>query len=48
MGQSTNDVHYPDERQIDYWGFWANLACHLQIELKIERCFALGVGGAAR
>ena len=23
MGQSTHEVHYPDERQVDYWGFWA-------------------------
>jgi pimeloyl-ACP methyl ester carboxylesterase len=47
MGQSTHEVHYPDERQVDYWGFWADLACHLLMELKIERCFALGVGGGA-
>jgi pimeloyl-ACP methyl ester carboxylesterase len=47
MGQSTHEVHYPDERQVDYWGFWADLACHLLMELEIERCFALGVGGGA-
>jgi pimeloyl-ACP methyl ester carboxylesterase len=47
LGQSTHEVHYPDERQVDYWGFWADLACHLLMELKIERCFALGVGGGA-
>ena len=43
MGQSTHEVHYPDERQVDHWGFWVGLACHLLMELKIERCFALGV-----
>ncbi len=47
LGQSTHAVKYPDERQVDYWGFWADLACHLLIELEIDRCFALGVGGGA-
>jgi pimeloyl-ACP methyl ester carboxylesterase len=46
-GQSTHEVKYPDEREVDYWGFWADLACHLLIELKINHCFALGVGGGA-
>jgi len=32
---------------VDYWGFWADLACHLLIELKINRCYALGVAGGA-
>ena len=47
MGKSTHEVKYPDEREFDYWGFWADLACHMLIELEIERCFALGVGGGA-
>jgi pimeloyl-ACP methyl ester carboxylesterase len=47
MGQSTHAVNYPDEREVDYWGFWADLACHLLIELAVDRCFALGVGGGA-
>ena len=47
MGQSTHEILYPDERHVDYWGFWADLACHLLMELKIDRCFALGVGGGA-
>ena len=47
MGKSTHQVKYPDERQVDYWGFWADLACHLLTELEINRCFALGVGGGA-
>ena len=46
-GKSTHQVHYPDERQVDYWGFWADLACHLLIELEIDCCYALGVGGGA-
>jgi pimeloyl-ACP methyl ester carboxylesterase len=46
-GKSTHQVKYPDERQVDYWGFWADLACHLLIELDISQCFALGVGGGA-
>ncbi len=46
-GKSTHAVKYPDEREVDYWGFWADLACHLLQELKIDRCFALGVAGGA-
>lgn len=46
-GRSSHEVRYPDERAVDYWGFWADLACHLLIELEIDRCFALGVGGGA-
>lgn len=47
MGKSTHEVKYPDEREYDYWGFWADLACHLLIDLEIDRCFVLGVGGGA-
>ena len=47
MGKSTHEVNYPDEREVDYWGFWADLACHVLIELEIDRCFVLGVGGGA-
>ncbi len=46
-GKSTHEVYYPDERQVDYWGFWADLACHLLLELEIKTCYALGVGGGA-
>jgi pimeloyl-ACP methyl ester carboxylesterase len=46
-GQSSHAIKYPDERKVDYWGFWADLACHMLIELEIERCFTLGVGGGA-
>lgn len=46
-GKSTHEVKYPDEREVDYWGYRADLACHLLIGLDIERCFALGVGGGA-
>jgi pimeloyl-ACP methyl ester carboxylesterase len=46
-GQSSHEIKYPDEREVDYWGFWADLACHLLVELEINRCFALGVGGGA-
>lgn len=46
-GKSTHEVMYPDERDVDYWGFWADLTCHLLIELEINHCFALGVGGGA-
>ena len=31
LGQSTHEIHYPDECQVDYWGFWPDLACHLLI-----------------
>jgi len=47
LGKSTHEIKYPDEREVDYWGFWADLACHLLIELDIEHCFAMGVGGGA-
>ncbi len=46
-GQSTHAVKYPDEREVDYWGFWADLTCHLLQELDINRCYALGVTGGA-
>jgi len=46
-GKSTHEVKYPDECEVDYWGFWADLACHLLIELEIKNCYALGVGGGA-
>ena len=42
-GRSSHEINYPDERQVDNWGFSADLACHLLLELKLERCFALGV-----
>ncbi len=46
-GKSTHQVKYPDEREVDYWGFRADLACHLLVDLGIERCFALGSGAGA-
>jgi len=46
-GKSTHKIQYPDEREVDYWGFRADLACHLLLELEIDRCFALGIGGGA-
>lgn len=46
-GKSTHQVKYPDERLVDYWGFWADIACHLLLDLNIYRCYALGVGGGA-
>lgn len=46
-GQSSHEIKYPDERQVDCWGFGADLACHLLIELAVEDCFVLGVGGGA-
>jgi pimeloyl-ACP methyl ester carboxylesterase len=46
-GQSSHAIVYPDEREVDPWGFWADIACHLLFELDVKRCFALGVGGGA-
>ena len=46
-GRSSHAVLYPDEREVDYWGFWADLGCHLLNELKIEACYVLGVNGGA-
>lgn len=47
-GRSTREAKYPDEQAFDLWNFWADLACHLLMELEIESCYALGVGGGAR
>jgi pimeloyl-ACP methyl ester carboxylesterase len=46
-GKSSRDKLYMDEREYDYWGFWADLACHLLLELKIDTCYAMGIGGGA-
>lgn len=46
-GKSTHERKYPDEQLVDYWGFWADLACHLLMALEIKRCFVIGVAGGA-
>jgi pimeloyl-ACP methyl ester carboxylesterase len=46
-GKSMHELLYLDEVEVDYWGFRADLSCHLLQELKIESCYALGVGGGA-
>ena len=46
-GKSSHAIHYPDERQVDYWGFSADLASHLLLELDIHQCYAIGVGGGS-
>lgn len=47
FGQSSHDWLYPDELEVDYFGFRADLVCHLLAELNIESCHVLGVGGGA-
>jgi valacyclovir hydrolase len=46
-GESTRDLRYLDEREFDPWNYRADLACHLLLDLGIDRCFALGAGGGA-
>lgn len=47
FGQSSHEWLYPDELAVDYFGFRADLACHLLKELNIAACHALGTGGGA-
>jgi len=47
FGQSSHEWLYPDELEVDYFGFRADLACHLLAELNISVCHVLGVGGGA-
>ncbi len=47
FGQSSHEWLYPDELEVDYFGFRADLACHLLKELNVAACHALGVGGGA-
>jgi pimeloyl-ACP methyl ester carboxylesterase len=46
-GASTREMRYLDEREFDPWNYRADLACHLLLDLGIDRCFALGAGGGA-
>lgn len=46
-GKSTHKTFYPDEQEVDLWGFWADLACHLLQEIKLNQAYALGIGGGA-
>lgn len=46
-GRSSREKLYQDEIEYDYWGFRADLACHLLLELEIDSCYALGCGGGA-
>jgi len=47
FGQSSHAWLYPDELEVDYFGFRADLACHLLAELNIAACHVLGIGGGA-
>lgn len=47
FGQSSREWLYLDELEVDYFGFRADLACHLLAELNIAACHVLGVGGGA-
>lgn len=47
FGQSSHTWLYPDELAVDYFGFRADLACHLLAALDIAACHVVGVGGGA-
>ncbi|MFZ5807956.1 MAG: alpha/beta fold hydrolase [Chloroflexota bacterium] len=47
FGQSSHEWLYSDELEVDYFGFRADLACHLLAELNLTACHVLGVGGGA-
>lgn len=47
FGGSSHAWLYPDELAVDYFGFRADLACHLLAELGIAACHVLGAGGSA-
>jgi pimeloyl-ACP methyl ester carboxylesterase len=44
-GQSSHEGRYPDELAVDYFGFRADLACHLLLDLNIDACHVLATGG---
>lgn len=46
--RSSHERLYPDEQQFDLWTYWADLACHLLLELEIDGCYVIGVDGGAR
>lgn len=47
FGASSHDWLHRDELEVDYFGFRADLACHLLAELNITACHVLGIGGGA-
>lgn len=46
-GRSTRAVKYQDEREYDLWNYRADWACHLLLELSIDRCYVMGAGEGA-
>ncbi|MEE4195585.1 MAG: alpha/beta hydrolase [Anaerolineae bacterium] len=46
-GKSTHATFYPDEQELDLWGFWADMACHLLQTLNLDHAYAVGIGGGA-
>jgi pimeloyl-ACP methyl ester carboxylesterase len=46
-GLSTHEIKYLDEQEYDLWNFRADLACHLLMDLGVERVYAMGSGGGA-
>lgn len=47
-GRSARQRLYPDERAVDPWGHWSDIACHLLLEIGVAEAAVLGVGGGAR
>lgn len=46
-GRSTRDSRYEDEQELDLWNYWADLACHLLLDLGVAGCYVLGAGYGA-
>jgi pimeloyl-ACP methyl ester carboxylesterase len=46
-GKSTREIKYQDERIVDLWNYYADLACHLSLALNIDECFVMGTSGGA-
>jgi len=46
-GRSTRDRLYADEQAYDPWNYWADLACHLLMDLGIDGVYAMGAGCGA-
>ena len=46
-GRSTREVKYQDEQEVDLWNYWADLACHLLLDLGIDGCYVMGAGQGA-
>ncbi len=46
-GRSSREIKYQDEREVDLWNYWADLACHILLDLSIDGCYVMGAGEGA-